>query len=181
MGLIQKMKAIRDWYYKKIVWHKYTIGKNFHCARGTFMWAKDNIIIGDNFYLGKYSMIETNVKIGHNVIMANHVAIIGKYDHNYQQLGFPIRWAEQIRDKDYAWKGINQWTIIEDDVWIGYGAIIMSGVTIGEGSIIAAGAVVTKDVLPYSIYGGVPAQKIADRFASEEDLNIHKSQVIVNV
>lgn len=50
--------------------------------------------------------------------------------------------------------------IINDDVWIGAGAIIVPGVTIGKGSVIAAGAVVTKDVAPYTLVGGVPAKEI---------------------
>ncbi|WP_262230549.1 DapH/DapD/GlmU-related protein [Stenotrophomonas maltophilia] len=53
--------------------------------------------------------------------------------------------------------------VIEDDVWVGFGAIVLSGVRIGRGSIIAAGAVVTKDVEPYSIVGGNPARKISQR------------------
>ncbi|WWW27662.1 CatB-related O-acetyltransferase [Priestia aryabhattai] len=57
---------------------------------------------------------------------------------------------------------------IGNDVWIGYGAIIMSGVRIGSGAVIAAGAVVTKDVPPYSIVGGVPANLIKYRFSQED-------------
>lgn len=55
-------------------------------------------------------------------------------------------------------------TVIEDDVWIGQGAILMSGIRVGRGSIIAAGAVVTDDVPAYEIHGGVPARKLRDRF-----------------
>ncbi len=58
--------------------------------------------------------------------------------------------------------------IIENDVWIGYGATILAGVKIGNGAIIAAGAVVTKDVEPYAIVGGVPAKTIKHRFNEEE-------------
>lgn len=57
--------------------------------------------------------------------------------------------------------------IVDDDVWIGYGATIMSGVHIGQGAIVAAGAVVTKDVPPYAIVGGVPAKVIKYRFEPE--------------
>lgn len=56
---------------------------------------------------------------------------------------------------------------IDDDVWIGYGATIMSGVHIGQGAVVAAGAVVTKDVPPYAIVGGVPAKLIRYRFSEE--------------
>lgn len=57
--------------------------------------------------------------------------------------------------------------IVDDDVWIGYGATIMSGVHIGQGAAVAAGAVVTKDVPPYAIVGGVPAKVIKYRFEPE--------------
>ena len=64
-------------------------------------------------------------------------------------------------------------TYIGDDVWIGYGAIIMSGVKIANGSIIAAGSVVTHDTEPYSIYAGIPAKKIKDRFNDKLDEERH--------
>lgn len=57
--------------------------------------------------------------------------------------------------------------VIGNDVWIGYDAVIMAGVTIGDGAIIGTKAVVTKDVAPYSIVGGVPAKEIRKRFAPE--------------
>ena len=57
--------------------------------------------------------------------------------------------------------------VVDDDVWIGYGATIMSGVHIGQGAVIAAGALVSKDVPPYAIVGGVPAKIIKYRFEPE--------------
>lgn len=164
---------IYDTYCKFIKWRHCNIGLNFHSGRGVFLWAKNELTIGDNFYIGKYSIIECNALIGNNVIFANHVSLIGRYDHNYQQVGVPTRLASQIRDRDYSWKGLNQKIIVEDDVWVGLGSIILSGVTIGRGSIIAAGSIVTKDVEPYSIYGGNPAKKIRDRFDTLEDLEEH--------
>ena len=173
MKLITYLKGLRDLFYKEIVWRKYKIGKNFHCGRGVFIWGRNKIVIGDNFYIGKYSSIETDCIIGDNVIIANHVGVVGRYDHNYQEVGTPIRLAPQIRDKNYNWKGSDEITIIEDDVWIGFGAIIMSGVRIARGSIIAAGAIVTKDTEAYSIYAGIPAKKISNRFDNELDLQEH--------
>lgn len=172
--MIGKLKQLRDLYLKNIKWRNYKIGKNFHAGRAVFLWAKHSIIIGDNFYIGKYSIIECDAQIGNNVIFANHVSLIGRYDHHYQQIGTPVRLASQIQDKDYNWKGLNQKIIIEDDVWIGLGSVVLSGVKIGAGSIIAAGSIVTKDVEPYSIYGGNPAKKIRNRFENEEDLEKHK-------
>ena len=57
--------------------------------------------------------------------------------------------------------------IIGNDVWIGYEAVILSGVTIGDGAIIGTRAVVTKDVAPYTIVGGVPAKPIRQRYDPE--------------
>lgn len=64
--------------------------------------------------------------------------------------------------------------VIGNDVWIGYGAILLAGVTIGDGAIIGAGAVVTKDVPAYSIIGGVPAKLIRYRFTEEERTKLEK-------
>lgn len=58
--------------------------------------------------------------------------------------------------------------VVGNDVWLGYGCVILSGVTIGDGAIVAAGAVITKDVNPYSIVGGVPAKFIRDRFTASQ-------------
>lgn len=62
--------------------------------------------------------------------------------------------------------------VIGNDVWIGYGAILLAGVTVGDGAIIGAGAVVTKDVPAYSIVGGVPAKLIRYRFTEEERIKL---------
>ena len=64
------IKKLRDWWYKNVVWRRYNIGKRFHCGRGVFLWARDEITIGDDFYIGKYSIIETNCRIGNGVILA---------------------------------------------------------------------------------------------------------------
>ena len=164
---------LRDLYLVKVKWRRYNLGPNFHAGIRVRLWAKKEIEIGRNFYIGRDSQIETDCRIGNNVIFGNRVALVGRYDHHYQQLGVPIRLASQIRDKDYNWKGLSQIVVIEDDVWIGYGSIVMGGVRIGQGSIIAAGSVVSKDVEPFSIYGGVPARKLKDRFETEEDLKTH--------
>jgi chloramphenicol O-acetyltransferase type B len=167
------IKKIRDFYLVNFVWRRHKIGKGFHAGARVRLWGKHRLVIGNDFYIGRDSLIECDAVIGHDVIMANRVALVGRYDHNYQQIGVPVRKASQIRDHDYHWKGLDLKVVIGDDVWIGYGTIIISGVTIGNGSIIAAGSVVSKDVEPYSIYAGIPAKKIASRFNSEEDTQKH--------
>jgi acetyltransferase-like isoleucine patch superfamily enzyme len=163
------LKKVRDQYLVKIKWRNYKIGDGFHAGARVRLWAKDQLTIGRNFYIGRDSQIEANCIIGDHVIFGNKVAIVGRYDHCFQQVGVPVRLSSQIRDDNYQWKGLTEVTVIGDDVWVGYGAIIMSGITINDGAIIAAGTVVTKDVEAYSIYAGCPAKKIKDRFDSEAD------------
>ncbi|WP_342645889.1 DapH/DapD/GlmU-related protein [Mucilaginibacter sp. CSA2-8R] len=173
MGLVGTLKTIRNEFLRRVIYRRYQIGPGFYSGIRVRIWARQKIQIGCNFYIGRDSFIESDVTIGDNVIWANRVALVGRYDHHYQQIGVPVRLASQIRDADYNWLGLNSMTIIGSDVWVGYGSTILSGVTIGDGSIIAAGSVVTKDVEAYSIYGGVPAKKIRDRFNSKDDLQKH--------
>jgi acetyltransferase-like isoleucine patch superfamily enzyme len=173
MSILNVIRRIRDLLLVKILYRRFSIGKGFHAGLRVRIWGRQKVVIGRNFYIGRDSFIEADVIIGDNVMFGNRVAIIGRYDHHYQKPGIPIRLAEQIRDRNYNWKGLGMITIIEDDVWIGYGATVMGGVTIGEGSIIGAGSLVTKDVQPYSIYAGMPARRIRGRFDEPMDLQRH--------
>jgi chloramphenicol O-acetyltransferase type B len=173
MWIVKVIKQSRDYFLRKIVYRRFSIGRGFHAGLRVRIWGRQKVIIGQNFYIGRDSFIETDVVIGHNVMFGNRVAIIGRYDHHYQLPGMPMRLAPQIRDPEYNWKGIGLTTIIENDVWIGYGSTVMGGVKIGEGSIIGAGSLVTKDVEPYSIYAGVPARKVRSRFDTCEELRKH--------
>lgn len=82
---------------------------------------------------------------------------------------FPIffeEWGLPVEDIPKAWDNKGD-IVIGNDVWIGYEAVIMAGVTIGDGAIIGTRAVVTKDVPPYTIVGGVPAKPLRRRFDDE--------------
>lgn len=166
-------KRLISFYQRKIKWRRYKLGKNFHAGVGVRLWARTGITIGDNCYIGRGSQIECDVVFGDYVFTGNNVAFVGRYDHNWEEIGKPMLFSQRMRDPDYAWKGLDQKTIVEDDVWIGYGSIILSGVTIGQGSIVAAGSVLTSSVEPFTIYGGVPAKKIGQRFSRAEDLEKH--------
>lgn len=167
------MIKLRDFLLVRVIWKKHKIDKGFHAGAHVWFGSKNKICIGRNVYIGRYSHIGCDTEIGNNVMFGNHVSLVGRYDHNHQQIGVPTRFASHIRDSHYEGKGADINVKIKDDVWIGYGSIILSGVTIGEGSIVAAGSVVTKDIEPYTIYGGVPAQKIGNRFENMSDLKEH--------
>lgn len=171
---IRMAKRLRNLWLRKVTWRRYDIGPGFHAGRNVVLWAKNELRIGVNCYIGRESQIECDSRIGNNVIIANRVAFIGRYDHNYLQVGTPTRLAKEIRDDDYDWKGLGLKVVVEDDVWIGYGAIILSGGTLGEGCIVASGSVVTKDVAPYQIVGGNPAKPITTRLQDEWERDMHR-------
>lgn len=173
MRLIEKMKILRC----KILLAKHKniiIGKNSTFGRGTVFFAPNKIMIGNNVYIGKYCSLETDIEIKNDVLIGNNVGLIGKYDHDYTYIGKSIKDSPWIGDSDYSFKGKNLKIEIDNDVWIGYGSIIMSGVKIGRGSVVAAGSLVLKDVEPYTIVGGNPARVIGKRFTEEQIIEHEK-------
>jgi virginiamycin A acetyltransferase len=114
---------------------------------------------GDKLIVGKFCMIASNVKFIMNG--ANHLSDALS---SYPFAIFGGAWANAMEGKEYPDKGD---IVIGNDVWIGYNSTIMSGVKIGDGAIIAANSTIVKDVLPYTIVGGNPAQLIKKRFSDE--------------
>jgi acetyltransferase-like isoleucine patch superfamily enzyme len=112
-----------------------------------------HIRIGRDSLIGEYTVIrgQGGVDIGDRVYTSPFVQIIA-VNHVFDDRKRPFI------DQGITAEGI----IIEDDVWLGSGAIITDGVRIGQGSVVAAGAVVTKDVAPYTVVGGVPARLIRE-------------------
>ncbi len=135
---MKALKKLRNYLLRSVVYRRYHIGKGFHAGKGIHLWARSQLVIGVNFYMGRFSQIECDAVIGDNVIFGNHVSLAGRHDHHYQQIGVPIAHAQRIRNPDYSWRGLQQKVVIGDDVWIGLGSIVLTGVTIGEGSIVAA-------------------------------------------
>lgn len=115
----------------------------------------------DKLKIGKFCSIACGAKFLFN--SANHTM------KSLSTYPFPIffeEWGLDVRDITSAWDNKGD-IVIGNDVWIGYEAVIMAGVTIGDGAIIGTRAVVTKDVPPYTIVGGVPAKEIRKRFSEE--------------
>lgn len=129
-------------------------------------FEKNNVLYhypinGDRLVIGKFCSIACGAKFIFNC--ANHAL------RSLSTYTFPLFFEEWDLPKSAvasAWDNKGD-IIIGNDVWIGYEAVIMAGVTIGDGAIIGTRAVVTKDVAPYSIVGGIPAREIRKRFAPE--------------
>lgn len=148
-----------------------------------------NVIVGDytmyNDFINDPTQFEKNNILYHYPINHDRL-IIGKFcsiacgakflfnsaNHTLSSLStypFPLFFEEWDLDKKSvadAWDNKGD-IIIGNDVWIGYEAVVLSGVTIGDGAIIGTRAVVTKDVPPYTIVGGVPATPIRKRFSDK--------------
>lgn len=123
----------------------------------------ETITVGDDVFIESGANImasETTITFGNKIMLGPNVTIRGG-NHNTSVVGkYMYDVKEKLPENDEP-------VVIEDDVWIGSGATILKGVTVGTGSIVAAGALVTKDVPPYSIVGGVPAKVIKKRFPEE--------------
>lgn len=129
----------------------HSIGDGCVVMKGVEISIPENLSIGHSTGLGINALISCGgkVSLGSRVLMGPDVKIFST-DHIWCSF-----------DNTYFGKGLlSSPVVIEDDVWIGSGSIILKGVTIGKGATIAAGSVVTKNVLPYSIVGGVPAKFI---------------------
>ena len=142
----------------------YTIYNDF--VNDPVLFEKNNVLYHypinkDRLIIGKFCSIACGAKFLFN--SANHTL------NSLSNYTFPIffeEWNLDKRDVTSAWDNKGD-IVIGNDVWIGYEAVIMSGVTIGDGAIIGTRAVVTKDVPPYTIVGGVPARQIRKRFSED--------------
>ncbi len=140
-------RRIRLFFYRKLM--------NFQIEMDSMIFMGAWITSSGGLCMGKQSVINPNchidprggISIGTNVSISAEVAIVTG-DHNIHDPFLKARFRE---------------VIIEDNVFVGFRAIILGGVKIGRGSVVAAGSLVTKDVPPLTIVGGTPAVKIGER------------------
>ena len=149
----------------------YTIYNDF--VHDPVMFEQNNVLYNypinkDKLIIGKFCSIACGVRFLFN--SANQtLSSLSTYT-------FPLFYEEwDLKQQDV----VNSWDnkgdiIIGNDVWIGYEAVILSGVTVGDGAIIGTRAVVTKDVPPYTIVGGVPAKPIKKRFSEDTIVSLLK-------
>ena len=167
---------------RKILSNNKNIGLNLGIGCGIH-----NVEFGQDVYLGNYVSL-TNVKIGsHSYVNSNTIirdTVIGKFcsiaanvkivmgSHPTNFIStHPSFYANNKVFKTFAKETLVQEFFpveIGNDVWIGEEVMIPGGIKIGDGAVVASRAVVTKDVEPYSVVGGVPAKHIKYRFTKEE-------------
>lgn len=141
-------------------------GKNVNLGKSTKFAGGGNIFLGNNVAIGadsRFMCTRAKILIGDNVMFGPAVTCITG-GHRTDMIG---RYMVSVTDREKRPEDDRD-IVFEGDNWIGANVTILRGVTIGEGSVVAAGAVVTKDVPPYSIVGGVPAKVIKMRFTEEE-------------
>lgn len=143
-------------------------------------FVQDPIDFEKNNVLYHYPVNQDKLKIGKFCSIACGAKFLfTSANHTMKSLStypFPIFFEEwQLDGKDIcdAWDNKGD-IVIGNDVWIGYEAVILSGVTIGDGAVIGSRAVVTKDVEPYTIVGGVPAKPIRKRFDEQTIKKLEK-------
>ncbi len=143
------------------------INTHNHTSAGDLVFNANLVEVG-NYTYGRLNVLtyddSSKLRIGNCCSIGPQVCFIVSADHYSNKVStFPYR----VMVLNEPLEGVSKGNIIvDDDVWIGYGSTILSGIHIGQGAIVASGAVVSHDVPPYSIVGGVPAKVIKYRFNS---------------
>lgn len=159
------------WFRKK--WRKQNT-HNFTTAANCF--NARSVRVGRGTYgeldVRHFGNPKEQVTIGNYCSIGPECVFMTGGEHSYDRLStYPFLSKLGLVDNESVTRGP---IVLEDDVWLGFRSIIMSGVTVGKGAVVAAGAVVTKDVPPYAIVGGVPAKIIKYRFPENVIENLQK-------
>ncbi len=139
---------LRVFFLRRVI----TIGSGTKLQKNVYVGSGNNVVIGKNCQINEHVRLD-NVSIGNNVMIAREVVFLGK-THNNDSSTIPM--SEQGFSEDF-------YSVVCDDVWIGLRSIILPGIEIGRGAIVGAGSVVTKNIPPLTVWGGVPAKLIKSR------------------
>ena len=142
-----------------------SIGRNVYFGKEVELATVNSISVGEETSFQNYCVVSGDVRIGAHCLFSLFV-FVGSRNHEFRA---KPEWL--IRDQDtwvfesadVAAEIVSRPVTIEDDCWLGWGSVITPGVYIGRGAIIGANSVVTKDVGPYEIHGGVPNARIGKR------------------
>jgi chloramphenicol O-acetyltransferase type B len=141
-------------------------GKNIHIQWSTTFWSPHKLVrLGNHVGIGSNCEISTDLMIGNHVLVGSAVGFLARDAHSAYLPGTTMFESQP---------GNKHRIVIHDDVWIGYGAIILSGVTVGRGSIIGAGAIVANDIPPYSVVVARRSEVLKPRF-SQAEIEVHEA------
>lgn len=152
-------------------------GRDVHIGAGCRFWAPQAVRLGDHSYIGRDVSVQANVDIGRYVLIADRVAFVGRHDHEFRTIGIPVRFGRWIGGQDANAIQKAEAVIVEDDVWLGFGCIVLTGVRVGRGAVVAAGSVVVRDVERYTLVAGVPAKVVGQRFADSQQIAAHEAAI----
>lgn len=159
-ALRNSLSAIRTFLVLRVRYPWVRYGRDVHCHLSVFFNPPHRRShFGDHVGIGPHCTFLCDTEIGSKVLIAPFVAFVGSDDHRYDVVGKAM-WDSGRGDKHAI--------AVEDDVWIGQGAILVAPVRVGSGSIVGAGSVVVSDVPPYAIVGGNPARVLKMRFTPEQ-------------
>ncbi|RWM80805.1 MAG: CatB-related O-acetyltransferase [Mesorhizobium sp.] len=160
--------VVRRLYRLLAVRRNVEVGPGFVVGRGSYLASPKRLVIGRHVSIGSYCWIACDGEIGDGVLISSFVGFVGRKDHDMRHVGRLIVDAPWVYANGGKLAQPEDAIHVEDDVWIGFGATLLSGIRVGRGAIVGAAAVVTKDVPPYAIVVGNPATVVAFRFTAEE-------------
>ena len=149
-------------------------GSNVRIGEKSEFYGIQNIFVGNNVSIGSNALFMctlAKIKIGNHVMFGPKVTLITG-GHRMDLTG---KYMDEVKNDEKLPENDRD-IVLDGDNWIGANSTILKGVTIGKGAVVAAGSVVTKDVPPYAVVGGVPAKLIKMRF-SEKEIIEHESLI----
>lgn len=143
------LAAVRRHESRRMLHRCAAVGREVRLRHPVVIYHPEGLRLGNEIDIGEFVHIRANggVTIGDRVLIASHVVITSRA-HPIALPRFGVIEDAPVR--------------INDDVWIGAGAIILPGVSVGKGAVVAAGAVVTRDVPPMTVVAGVPARVLKE-------------------